>query len=324
MEKQTEIYKERDFSGIFSDGVNFLKAHFKGILKSFVLIVVPIYTIATVMVSLFSSKFINLFAAQASDPFAPRTTFIDNPSSILSIFGIYLLYGITLLLAITTIFSYIKVYSENTGDENITPSDVWKKAGPAALKLFGYFIVYLIIFIIPLWIVFFLFSLLMAVLMVIPIIGPIIMFLGVIFFGLVIGTYFTVLIPVIIYERAGIFGSFSRTSALLKGSFWQTMGVTVVSVLLVQLVFYGLYFAFLLLLQSFDVFTTTPDVGLIKILLVVFAIIAPLFLFFGYLFQYSISSFTYYSLVEKLDHVGLNMKVEGMGDEDLDKPAEEY
>lgn len=324
MEKQIEIHKERDFSGIFSDGVNFLKAHFKGILRSFVLIVVPVYTLATVTVSLFSSQFINLFIAQASSPFGSRTTFINDTPSVFSIIGIYLLYFIAILLAVSTIFCYIKVYSERTSNEKISPSDVWKKAGPAALKLFGYGVVYFIIFIIPTWIIFFLFGLLMTALVFIPIIGPIIIFLGIIFLVLVVGTYLTVLTPVIIYENAGLFGSLSRASALLKGSFWQAMGVTVVSVLLVQLIFYGLYFAFLLLMQSFDVFTTTPDVGLVKILLIVFAVVAPLVMFFGYLFQYSISGFMYYSLLEKVDHVGLKMKVEGINDEDLDKPAEEY
>jgi hypothetical protein len=324
MEKQFLIHKERDFSGVFSDGVNFLKVHFKHILKSFVFIVVPVYTIATVMVSILSSKFIDLFTYQARYNSYNAPTPFDDPFTILGFFGVYLLYGIALLLSVATIYSYIKVYNEKATDETITPNEVWKVTGRAALKLFGYGFLYMIIFAIPIWLVFFLFGLIMGVLMLVPVIGFIIIFLGIVFLSLLVFAYINVLTPVIVYEKAGIFGSLSRAAALLRGNFWQTVGITLVSAMLVQFIFYGVYMLFFVLINGLGIFSASPDIGLLKIIIIVFAIVGPLILFLGYVFQYSISGFLYYSLLEKLDHVGLNMKIENMNEDDSEKPAEEY
>ena len=75
----------------------------------------------------------------------------------------------------------------------------------------------------------------------------------------------------------------------------------------------------------------TSSLGIIKydrstlqIIFIVFFTIMPLVLFFTYLFQYSISSFNYYSLLEKRDHVGLKMKVSAISDNEQSNPAEEY
>lgn len=324
MEKQFELHKERDFSGVFSDGVGFLKVHFKGILKSFVFIVAPIITVATILVSIFSVQVVNAMT-QSQDPRIYTTGGVTTPFSMFSgsLLLVVLLYMIAALLAVTTIYSYIKVYNEK-GDTQITPSDVWKHAGSGALKLFLYFLGYFLVFIIPFWILMFLFGLLMMALSAIPVLGAIVSFLVMLLLFLGLGTYFSVLVPVIIYEDKGFFGSLGRTSTLLKGNMWQTMGVVVVSVLLVQLVFYGFYFLFLLVLQALGVYSATPDMGVIQIFVIIYAILAPILLFFAYTFQYSISSFLYYSLLEKTDHVGLKMRVDNISEEDTDKPAEEY
>ncbi len=325
MEKQFEIHKERDFSGVFSDGINFLKAHFKPILKSFVFIVIPVYTIATVLVSLLSSQFIDLINANNSGlTNYDSQTVPASKANLLGFTVIYLLYIAAFFLAITTIYSYIKIYSERTTDEKILPNEVWKKAGRLALKLFGYYFVHSIVFIIPIWLLFFLLGLLLSVLSSISVIGVIIMVLGIVFLLLLATTYTSVLVSVILYEKAGIFGSLSRTATLLRGSFWQTTGITIIAAMLVQFVFMGLYMIFTMFMGGFGLYSESPDMGLIKILILIFAIIAPLVLFLGYIFQFSINSFTYFSLLEKLDHVGLKMKVESINEENTDKPAEEY
>jgi hypothetical protein len=70
--------------------------------------------------------------------------------------------------------------------------------------------------------------------------------------------------------------------------------------------------------------SATFDTGTIKVLVVVYLLVLPVVIFFTYMFQYTIGSLNYFSLLEKLDHVGLRMKVEAIGDVDTDRPEEQY
>ena len=60
MEEKIEIHKVRDFSGVFSDSINFIKHNFKSIGKSLVVIVAPMYTLATILVSFLSVRIIDV------------------------------------------------------------------------------------------------------------------------------------------------------------------------------------------------------------------------------------------------------------------------
>lgn len=323
MEEKIELHKIRDFSGVFSDAVKFIKRNFRGIGKSIVIIVAPVYTLATILVSLLSVRIIDAMngVQNAYSPYGNAygrnmaALFLD-PALWLSIF----LYFSAFILAFSVIFAYTKLYSEKELHETITPNDVWQYTWRRSLKFLGYSIVYTIMFIIG----YFLLSLVLGLIAFIPDIGPVIVVL--IFIALFIGvyTFFTVLVPVIYYEDEGIMESLSRTFSLLKGSFWQTLLINFVAYILVQAVVWFFYFVFMMLFMTGSIGIEKFDIEMLKIIFIVFFALVPIALFFAYLFQYSINSFNYFSLLEKRDHVGLKKKVNAINEGDLDKPAEEF
>lgn len=323
MEEKIELHKVRDFSGVFSDAVNFIKQNFRGIGKSLVVIVAPVYTLATVLVSFLSVRIIDAMNGMANtySPYGNAygrgmLALFSDPALWLSI----LVYFSAFILAFSVIFAYIKLYNEKELHETITPNEVWQYTWRKSLKFLGYSIVYTIIFMIA----YFLLMLVLTLIGFVPIIGPIIMVF--VLLGLFVGvyTFFTVLVPVIYYEDEGIIESLSRTVSLLKGSFWQTLLINMVAYIMVQAVAWGFYFVFMMLFMTGSIGMEKFDIDTLKIIFIIFFALTPIALFFAYLFQYSISSFNYFSLLEKRDHVGLKKKVNAINEGDLDKPTEEF
>ncbi len=323
MEEKIELHKVRDFSGVFSDAVNFIKHNFRGIGKSLVVIVAPVYTLATILVSFLSVRIIDAMNGMANtySPYGNaygrgiRGLFLD-PALWLSI----LVYFSAFILAFSVIFAYIKLYNEKELHETITPNEVWQYTWRKSLKFLGYSIIYTLLF----GFGYFLLMMVLTVIGFVPILGPIIMFI--VLLGLFVSVYvfFTVLVPVIYYEDEGIMESLGRTFNLLKGSFWQTLLINIVAYILVQAVAWSFYFVFMQLFLTGSVGVEKFDIDTLKIIFIVFFALTPIALFFAYLFQYSISSFNYFSLLEKRDHVGLKKKVNAINEGDLDKPAEEF
>lgn len=322
MHNKVELYKQRDFSQVFADSVAFIKRNFKGLLRSLVVIVAPLYVISSIMMSMFSMKIID--TASQADTYYGRSR---QNAAFDAIFGgnfflTMLLAFVTIVLAISVVFGYIKLYGENK--ENITPADVWQEIRNRAVRLFFFLLGYSVALLIGFFIISFILTFLLVGLSVIPVLGPIIMVCVFLVFMLASVTFITILLPVVYYENDSFFDSIGRVVQLLRGSFWQTMAVTFVSAIVVQVLVMIVYQA---LLQSFEVLKTSTeqvDVSTVKTILVIYLTVTPVVLFFGYLFQFSTSGFAYFGLIEKKEYIGLRKKVEAMNETIDIKPEEQY
>lgn len=322
MHNKVELYKQRDFSQVFADSVAFIKRNFKGLLRSLVVIVAPLYVISSVMMSMFSINVID--AASQSD-----TYYGSNRQNVLfdTIFGwnfliAMLLAFVTIVLAISVVFGYIKLYGENK--QEITPADVWQEIRNRAARLFFFLLGYMFVLFIGFFLISLVLTLFLAALVIIPIIGPIIIVCVFFIFMLASVTFITILLPVVYYENDGFFESIGRVVRLLRGNFWQTMAVTFVSAVAVQLLASIVYQA---LLQGIEVLKTGAEqvnVNTVKTILIVYFTVTPIVLFFGYLFQFSASGFAYFGLIEKLEYIGLRKKVEAINETIDIKPEEQY
>lgn len=328
MEKKIEIHKARDFSGVFTDSVDFIKDNFKGMGKSLVVIVAPLYTMATILVSLFSVKIINAINHGQNSPSYRYSNqygramldIILDPVFWLA----FLSYLAAYIFAIGVVLSYIKLKGAKNDDSDVLPNDVWKYVWPKSIKFFFYSLGYFFVLGAGGFVTFGLYFVVSAILVFIPVIGPILAVL--LFFAgfMAIYTVVTVLISVVFYENEGFFNSIGRTINLLKGSFWQSIFINSIAYILVQLVGYIFYVAFMLFFQATDFGFTSFDVDTLKIVLVVFVVLVPIIMFFAYLFQYSVIGFNYFSLLEKKDHVGLKIKIQAISDGIQHKTEEEF
>jgi hypothetical protein len=322
MHSKVELYRQRDFSQVFADSVAFIKRNFKGLLRSLVVIVAPLYVISSVMMSLFSIKIIDT-AAQADNYYGSsrENIFFDTFFS-WNFFITLLLAFTTIVLAISVVFGYIKLYGENKAA--ITPADVWDEIRNRVARVFFFLLGYMFVLFIAFVIISFILTFVLSGLILIPIVGPIII-VGIFFvFMLASVTFITILLPVVYYENEGFFDSIGRVVRLLRGNFWQTMAVTFVSAVAVQLLVTFVYQA---LLQGFELLKTSTeqvDVNTVKTILVVYFTISPIVLFFGYLFQFSASGFAFFGLLEKMEYIGLRRKVEAINQTIDIKPEEQY
>ncbi|MGV3597759.1 MAG: hypothetical protein ACO1PI_07800 [Bacteroidota bacterium] len=322
MHNKVELYKQRDFSQVFADSVAFIKRNFKGLLRSLVVIVAPLYVISSVMMSMFSINVID--AASQAD-----TYYGSNRQNILfdTIFGwnffiAMLLAFVTIVLAISVVFGYIKLYGENK--QEITPADVWQEIRNRAARLFFFLLGYMFVLFIGFFLISLVLTLSLAALVIIPIIGPIIIVCVFFIFMLASVTFITILLPVVYYENDGFFESIGRVIRLLRGNFWQTMAVTFVSAVAVQLLASIVYQALLQGIEVLKTGTEQVNVNTVKTILIVYFTVTPIVLFFGYLFQFSASGFAYFGLIEKLEYIGLRKKVEAINEIIDIKPEEQY
>lgn len=322
MHNKVELYKQRDFSQVFADSVAFIKRNFKGLLRSLVVIVAPLYVISSVMMSMFSINVID--AASQAD-----TYYGSNRQNILfdTIFGwnffiAMLLAFVTIVLAISVVFGYIKLYGENK--QEITPADVWQEIRNRAARLFFFLLGYMFVLFIGFFLISLVLTLSLAALVIIPIIGPIIIVCVFFIFMLASVTFITILLPVVYYENDGFFESIGRVVRLLRGNFWQTMAVTFVSAVAVQLLASIVYQALLQGIEVLKTGTEQVNVNTVKTILIVYFTVTPIVLFFGYLFQFSASGFAYFGLIEKLEYIGLRKKVEAINEIIDIKPEEQY
>jgi hypothetical protein len=316
MGKKIDFYKARDFSEVFSDSVTFLKENFRNIGKSLVMIVAPAYVIASVMFSFFSMNFIQGFLNLSKGK--PDQEAVDsivamyfNPVFWISL----LLFFVAYMLAVGVIFSYIKLYSDSENN-NITPAEVWQQLSGRLAKFFFYTLGYGAIFFVA-------YIILVAILVLLPNLGMLILIplgIGLMLFFI---PFISVLVPVIFYEDLSFFETVSRTIALLKGGFWKTLGVNFVAYLIVQFSVSIIYIIILVPSIIFSVSQKSFDPLYIKIVMIIYFVLIPIVLFFGYVFQYSVGSLNYFSLLEARDHVGLQRRVDTIG-ADADKPEEQY
>jgi hypothetical protein len=325
MQNRIEMHKERNFSSILGDAVTFVKQNFIPMGKSLVLIVVPAFVVASVMFGMF---FVQVFTQINQIKMGNPT---EASSSILGLFFspmlwlTFLFYYITILLAIAVIFIYIKIYSKRTDDTIITVGEVWQATKAVLLRFFFFSIGYgFLFFLLYLFFAFVLGLIFVGLIQASTVIGSIFAVLTVIFIILSVATYVSILLPVILYEEVGFFETLGRTSALLKGSFWQTVATIFVAYILVLVFGIAFNILFQYLLQLSTIGSASIQSSTLNTFVIAYFAIVPVIMLVAYAFQLSVSSFAYYSLLEKRDHVGLKMKVDSMGDAAASHPEEQY
>jgi len=311
MASRLELHKTRDFGEVFGDATGFLKTHWKGIGRSLVVIVVPLYTIASIFFSIFSIRMVDAMTNRFTRD-EPGTGF-----GVVTVIAV-LLFVVAYLLAIGAVFAYIKVYSTKGEDEKIEPREVWKALAQKLAKIILFSLGYGIIGIIGFALISGILSALGPVIMI-----PFLVILYVIFFALVL-SYLSVLMPVIFFENEGFFETLYRCFAIVKGNFWVTLGINFIAYLIVYFLTYGVAILFFLpvslSMSSFNEFSN----GFLKIIFVVAFIVIPLISFLAQAYYYTVVTMHYFNLLEKTNYIGLKQRIENIGQNRETQVEEEF
>jgi len=280
------FYRIRNFSQKLNATIEFIRQNIKPLGKSIIYILGPM----AILNGLLFSQYIDFMFGNMSNsdpvnvqnPFA----FIANPSYI----GFLFLSSFSALLNFAIIFNFMKIYQKKFPEE-ISVTEVLNASWKDILPL-----------------------------LVLGIMATIIIIFGMFAFvipGIYLAVVFSLSLPILFFERGGIFEAIGRSFKLIRGKWWSTFGLLIVASVLmyaVSMIFILPFYVFYFL----SIFTLVEETGFSADISSWWfqggMTLSVMFMFLGSFLTYSIPmvalSFQYFNLVERRESVGLMGEIE--------------
>ena len=320
MKKTFELRQERNFGAKISGAFEFIKQNFKGLAKPILYVAVP----AALLAGYFLSEYFLFAFSTIQNP----NIFDDGEFSIsgmvLNYSGMLLTIMLGSLLVVCVIFSYFALYDEDK-DRDISYSLVFAKLRKRFWRFLGYNIVYILMF-----------SVIFAVVTVICIIFPVFVIsqspgIGMLLFFLLLSVFILfimffisfahILQNTVFFENLSIGKTLSRTIALMKGHWWETLGLMLVISLITSILGYifiiPLYVIMFLNIAEVDL----KEAG--KILTIAVSMLSMFGSFLTTLLMQIPMTIQYFNLVERKDGTGLVGQIEKIGQASIDRDEDE-
>jgi len=317
-----ELHRQRDFSAKLSASVDFIRMNAKSFIKALVLISGPFIVLGAILMAEGYSKFMNL--AALNDP-GTAATFGQNMLGLTlpMISGVLFIF-IAGTLLISTVYQYVVLYdSKKTADISI--SEVWNKVKSFVWLILGSLIIFSILFfIIYLGGVFIIAAIGQASIAIAVILGII---LGIVLIYL--SVVFSLVFIIQAYERKDPFTAFGRAFRLIRGKWWSTFGILLVSSLIQSFITYVFMVPWYITFFAGTLHAAEEGSMAEPSLLFQIANYATLSLGFLasnllYAFPLLALAFQYFNLVELKEARGLMNKIETFGEHDAAEDDEEH
>jgi hypothetical protein len=291
----------------------FIRHHVKGMMLGMLFIAGPFVLVGSVIPILVFSRFTGVKAGtDLSGPIAGGDNWLSNAGASMVVNVLALMLGV--VMAIGVIYEYILLYyRQEDGADRIETGDIWQAIRNDFWRLLG------VIFGLTLLLGFGSFCLnFVAILLGTPL-GPfgVVLLLGAVFFLEIYLAVPTMLVVVIsLHERIGLFQALTRAFYLVKGYWWQTFGLVLICVLMQYALLILCMVPFMIIGFSTEMFsqmgtslesTVAFAIGISIAITLIITLSCCLFL--------TVSTFQYFSLVERKEAVGLLQRIESMGTE---------
>lgn len=280
------FHKIRNFSQKLNATIEFIRQNIKPLGKAVLYILGPMAILNGLLFSQYIDFAFGGMSAQDQINVQNPFDFIFNPSYI----GFIFISGFSALLNFAVIFNYMKLY-QNKYPEPISVTEVLNASWKDLLPLFF----------------------LSVIAMILIMVG----FLAFIIPGIYLMVAMSLSIPILFFERLGIFESIGRSFKLIKGKWWSTFGLLFVANIMMYAVslifmvpFYIFYFIKMLTLVEEVGITTDTTSSMFQGGMM----LSVMFMFLGSFLTYTIPmialSFQYFNLVERRESVGLMAEIE--------------
>ncbi len=290
-QQKIKLYKIRSFSQKLNATIEFIRQNFKSLGKAIIYILGPLAILNGLLLSQYFNFMFGNLDPQNIDSFQSPFAFVFNPSYI----GFLILSMISGLLNYSIIVNFMRLYKEKFPEE-ITVTEILNTSWRDVLPLLGLMLV----------------------------MGILLMLSFIVF--IIPGIYFMIAlslaVPVLIFEKEGIFEAMSRSFKLTKGKWWSTFGLLMVSYFLMQAVamifiipFYVFYFL--------GIFTMVEEVGInadvsswwFQAGMTLSVMLMILGSFLAQSIPIIAINFQYFNLVERHESVGLIGEIEQLDSE---------
>jgi len=231
-----DLCRNRDFGGLFSVTIDFIKQNFKQYLKTILIYVFPFMLLAGFAVG-FIFQSVNLFDIES--------TLQSNPGEVPEInwfsfgaacAGSALFYGIALVMMCAISFRYVQLYIKQDAVNHLSPKEIWNESKDNLGWLIGYSLIFFLFFISSY------FGIIALCAFIAEMISPwllvvIIPLLLILFFYVIIVSIY--IIPLKMEEpELSFFEVFSKCFKLVKGNWWKSFGFIFVFNMLLGIVSY--------------------------------------------------------------------------------------
>ncbi len=285
-QQKIKLYKIRSFSEKLNATIEFIRQNFKPLGKAIIYIIGPLAILTGLLMAQYFSFIFENIQADDFENFQNPFGAVFNSSY----FGFIFLSMVSAALNISIVLNYMRLYQEKYPEE-ITVTEILNISWRDILPLIGLFVL----------------------------IGFLLVFGFVIF--IIPGIYLMIVLSlastILIFERKGILEAIGRSFKLIKGKWWSTFGLIVVTYFIMQAVamifiipFYVFYFL--------GVFTMVEESGITaEVSSTWFQIgmtLSIMFMLLGSFITQCIPviaiNFQYFSLVERQESVGLMSDIE--------------
>ncbi len=285
------FHRRRDLGDVLNVTFLFLRQNLKPLGKSLLFIVAPVWVLLSVPNALLQVSLLEF------DPEAPGTFELGRLG------GQYVIVALLAVLAsvlqVCVVYGFMRHYQQHGGPGSVGVDDVWRFAQANIWRVLGAGLLAAAI------------AMIGMVVALVPCLGFLAFLAGVVYLAVVA----TVAVPALLWEGSGIAEAFVRARALVRGAFWQTLGVLFVSWLLVTIL--GFLFSLPMVILSFTAGLHGAEAGAGAVgrpVLVAAGMLASLGSMLLYPIPLVAMAFQYFSLVEGKDRTGLMERIEAMED----------
>jgi hypothetical protein len=222
------------------------------------------------------------------------------------------------LLLLTVTYQYMKLYEEKESNE-ITIAEVWQNVKAGFPAMLGAMLLYTGSFI------------LLYVLIILFIAGigggpaAVLLILPVPFLMVYLAVLFALVFPIQTFEKTDVFSAFKRSAQLIKGKWWSTFGIIMVTYIVVSLInsMFTMVFSgaamISMLHEGEEIDPSALSITLTSVSTIVSMTISQVLMVFPLL----AIGFQYFNLVERKEAKGLMDKIETFGQADVATGDEE-
>lgn len=314
----TDFLQERNFSQKIDATFDFVRAHFRPLLRTMAIIVLPLALLTGIGSGLLQGRMLEMMQGIRMGGGAPMLFgFMTAPSYWLTILASLVL----LVLLQLTVYSYVLVSMQRPDPAvPVTVAEVWALVRRRFLGMAGSMLGLGILFVVSA----------MAFSMIIGFIGAglaaissssVFLLVGLGIYGVIgyVGVTLSLFFVIWMRERRGFFGSIGRCFQLIKGRWWSTFALLTMMVLL--------SFMFLIIILSVLGLVAWPLASMgkltaadlqgpvLRVLLIVVTSLQTLGMLATYPLLFIAICFQYFSLVERREGEGLQLLVAAIGQE---------
>ena len=317
-----ELHKRRDFSAKISAAIDFIRMHARPLIKALVFICGPFIILGAILMAEGYSQFMNL--AALSDPGTAATMTEDIFGLSLPLISGMIFTFISGTLLISTVYQYVVIYDYKQSAD-ISINEIWSRVKSFIWIVLGTLVIWTVIFLLIYLGGIFTIAALGEASIAMAIITGVLLAGALIYLGVT----FSLVFIIQAFEKKDVFSAFIRSFELIRGKWWSTFGILIVSMMIQSFItyifmipWYVTFFAGML--HASEESTLAEPSLLFQI--ANYATLSLGFLASNLLYAFPLLAiaFQYFNLVELKEARGLMDKIETFGQHDSSEEDEEH